>query len=839
MLRRFWLKLTRRRNLERDLEAELAFHREMAHAAGNDRPFDNRTFIEEQARELWRFTLIENLLRDARFGMRRILRDPVLLVGGVVSLGLGIGANTALFSLGTSFLLSEPSVTDAARIVNVHLGGTSHPELRVIDHLRESNTFAAVAGLNTASYTNWSSGGATRRIYAATTTVNFFTAMGVPVAMGHGYSESDRGEVAVLADSFWRARLNADPGVVGRALFFDGKPHTVVGVLPPDHRTLTGFGIVPDVYLPVTDPGAPLEIYARLKPEQQMENAAAALNVFAARLDALAFDPERTFAGSASVHTIAGFARLAEVSELQVVSVFFAILLAVAGMVLLIACVNVAGLLLARDATRQREMAIRSSIGAGRARIVQQLLVESSLLAALGTAAGLLIARFAAVALERLPVPLPVPVRIAVALDWRVAIYASVLAVITILAVGLLPALKTARESAAAPRLARHSRQRLRKTLVTVQVAVAVVVLLTGFLFLFLRNLLRSASADPGFDLEHTIRAQAFLPQQSTASAERVQRTLRAIEGLPGVEAVAAAHYLPFTDSSTRGSEVVFAETGERKYISVSWNSVTADYFRAMAIPMIAGATWDAAAGGATPVVVNRTFVERHFGNRSAVGAKFTWRGEPYRISGVVEGTRILTLGEDPEPQMFEPLVDAGTQVQLVIRTAGSPASMAATVRRALQDAEPEAGIEVEPLRPAIALAFFPSQVGAALMGSIGLLGLCLAGVGIYGTLSYSVVRRAQELAVRKAIGATGASLACLVLIESAQLIGVGSAIGLLAAWLVTKPLAMFFVAGIRPSDPVNFAAVAGVFAALGIIAALGPARRAAAADPADAIRNG
>jgi hypothetical protein len=345
MIRRFWLKLLRRRGLEQDLEAELALHREMAREAGNPIPFGNRALIEEQARDLWCFSSLENLWRDVRYGARGLIRDPVLLLAALASLGLGIGANTTLFSLATELLLSEPSVRDARSLVHVRLGGNSHSRPEAVEFLRRSGVFEEVAGQREDAFVNWIDGAETRRLHCIYTTKNFFTALGTPMAFGRGYGDHDPNEVVVLHHHFWRRHFQGDTSIIGRVINLEGKPYTVVGILPESHRTLVGFGYSPDVYLPGFTYA--FSIYSRLKPDQTREAALHAVQAVGTRLDRELAEPSFKYANHCQVSAIAGFDRIHQEAVLTV-GAFFLVLLVIAGLVLLIACINVASLLLAR-----------------------------------------------------------------------------------------------------------------------------------------------------------------------------------------------------------------------------------------------------------------------------------------------------------------------------------------------------------------------------------------------------------------------------------------------------------------------------------------------------------
>ncbi|MGH9667627.1 MAG: FtsX-like permease family protein, partial [Bryobacteraceae bacterium] len=345
---------------------------------------------------------------------------------------------------------------------------------------------------------------------------------------------------------------------------------------------------------------------------------------------------------------------------------------------LLIACVNVASLLLARASTRRGEIAIRLALGAGRSRLLQQLLVESLLLSLLGAAAGLALAQLVAVSLARVQLPLPLPFRLQVEPDWRVALYAACLTIVATLACGLLPAWQSVKESIA-PDLHRERKSRIRRVLVAAQIAVSVVVLTTGFLFL--RNLFDASAISPGFDVRHTLRADVNLPPVNpNDDTQRVNRyvseSLRALTAAPGIEAAAAARIVPFTDASVFGMLIKFSGAAEPVRTRFYWNAVTPDYFRAMDIPIQQGRTFlNSDRGGEHVAIVNRTFVERYLGHRQPLGTTFLWGPDtktPYRIVGVVGNTKNFSIGEDPQAQFYEPLMqirNGRTRIQFVLRS--------------------------------------------------------------------------------------------------------------------------------------------------------------------------
>jgi predicted permease len=846
-MRRFFLKMFRRRSMERDLEAELEFHREMASAQGNPGALGNATVIQEQARDLWRFTVVENLWRDALYGARSLRRSPALAITALVSLGLGIGINMGIFSLGVQFLFSEPSVTDARSVVSVLLGGNSHAKKAAIEFVRASGLFQDVVGENEESFINFDDGTETRQIFSMQVTKNYFAVLGGPVAYGRGILPQDPDEVVVLSNRFWRTHLRGDPAIVGRAIRLDGRSYTVVGILPADYRIVLGFGFSPDVYVPSYLDSTVLAMYARLKPGMTIGQARAGAVTVARRLDQAMPEPFR-YADDCQVTAVSGIDRLGTLGGggAAILGLFFVILLVVVGLVLLIACLNVASLLLARGSARRTELATRLALGAGRGRLFQQFLVESLLLSLAGAALGLLLHQAMATALAQVRLPLPVPIRLDLRLDWRVTLYAILLTTFATVACGLLPAWRSIRQTIA-PRLRRESRLRGQRTLVAAQVALSVIVLTAGFLFL--RNLWRANAISPGFDVRNTLRADVNLPPMAYKDVLRkrayIGEGLRAMEALPGIEAAAAARIIPFTDNTMFATTLKLKDTGRQVEARFHWNAVTSGYFRAMGIPMERGRTF-APRGGESEarfVIVNRTFAQRFLADREPLGRSFLWGdgAAPYVIVGIVEDTKNLSIGEDDQPQLYEDLwrIDNDrTRVQFVLKSATPPGTQLRAVHEALRQIDPNAGLEVATMYSSIGLAFLPSQAGALLLGSMGALGLLLAAIGLFGVMVYSVTQRTREIGVRMALGADRRAVARMVMAGAAKLVGAGSAIGLCGAFFLVKPLAVFLVPGLHATDPVSFLAVAALLALTGLVAAWGPARRAAAVDPMTSLRH-
>jgi len=465
--------------------------------------------------------------------------------------------------------------------------------------------------------------------------------------------------VVVLRHQFWQDRFNSNPGIVGRSINLDGHAYTVLGILPASHRTLVGFGVSPDIYLPRVLPDTQLELYARVKPGMSLGQCRMALYSLAQCLDRVMPQPDMKYADDTRLTPLAGFARIQQGKGAVLVGVFFAVVLALAGLVLLIACVNVASLMLVRATVRKQEIAVRLSLGASRARLLQQLLAESLLLSLAGTGAGFVLAQLAAKALAAIQLPIPIPLHLQIEPDWRAVAYAAILGAVATIACGLLPAFQSVRESFTES-LHSETRQRLRRVLVTAQVAVSVIVLATGSLFP--RNLFLAGATNPGFDVRATLRAEIHLPpeQYRNPGAQRsyVDRALAQLAAIPGIEAAGAARIIPFTDESNHRAVLTFLETGRKRDASFHTNGVSPDFFRAMNIPLLAGRVFNSADRvGAHAVIVNQKFVELYLDGRPPVGASFRW-GDPrsvYQIVGVVGGTKNSTIGEDPAGSSMKP----------------------------------------------------------------------------------------------------------------------------------------------------------------------------------------
>jgi predicted permease len=479
---------------------------------------------------------------------------------------------------------------------------------------------------------------------------------------------------------------------------------------------------------------------------------------------------------------------------------------------------------------------------------VRQLLAESLLLAALGTAAGLVLSITASHALNSIRLPLPVPIRLHIEPDWRLLGYSMLLAIVCAVLCGLVPALRaTNRDVNTGLKIEERqtgSRSPIQRLLVAGQLAVSVLLLIIGFLFL--KNLRLAGSMNPGFDVHHTIWAYMRLVPEKYVKKERIDTVVRSalekLRTLPGVQSAATLRTVPFNDQQTMGIDVR-SDTGAPVHITYSNNEVGPDYFKTMDIPLLAGREFLFSDGKNAPgaVIINASFAHRLFGDKSAVGHTIrVHSGPPLTIVGVAKDSKYFTMGEKDRPAMYMSYFqsnDAVINLNFMVQSALPPASLVKIISGALGSVDPTAALEVKPMEKSMALAMLPSQAGAALLGSMGALALLLASVGLYGVLLYSVSRRIREFGLRMALGAMRAAVIRLVLKDTVWMLGGGLVTGLLLAFFATPSLSLFLVPEVGVHDVTTFAFTIGVLAAVAVIASVSPVLRAARVDPAIALR--
>jgi predicted permease len=862
LLRRLSLR-SKRAGFNDDLDEEIQFHIETRAAeleqsgisrrdamARARREFGSTTRTREESRAAWQISWLENLAMDVRHAARGLRRAPAFTLAAMLSLAIGIGANTTIFSLTMEFLFSEPSCTDCETLAAVRLGGNSHSYLEHLRLLREAQIFEEIAGYREESEVNWRYGSEAFRLPVIRVTDNYFEAVGIPVLLGRGIRAGER-DVVVLNYHFWKNRLNGDPLILGRSLLVDGRHHSVVGVLPREHRTLLGFGYSPSLYLPVRTEEEPVTLISRRAQGVSHAITFEKLKSATAEIDRVHPNADFKTATNLSVEAVAGFDRLRGKSLVPIVA-FFAMLMVLVGLVLLVACTNVASLLLARSSSRQQELAIRLSLGAGRGRLIRQLLAESLLLALLGTACGLLLNIWLTTLISRVQLPLPVPILLMIEPDWRLLLYSAAVALVCAILSGLMPAFKSVRPDVHSAlklteRQVGYSRWDLRRWLVAGQIAVSVLLLCSGGLFL--RNLMKATAIHPGFDVDRLVWTSVRLvpDRYSDPDARRAFTSvlLDRLRSLPGVEALSVTRIVPFNDNETRGTAVRTDFDHNPVQIGFAANRVGLDYFRTMGIPMLSGREFLAPelSNKSNVVIVNDAFARRLFGQRNPVGHSiYLWTPEPQLIIGVVANIKHFTLGEDTKLALYQPHTTEGEgrrslSLQIMVRTGGQAKDLIRSINAAVAQLEPSAAVEVKPMRNAMGFALLPSQVGAALLGIMGLLGVLLAAVGLYGVLAYLVARRIREIGVRVALGATPGSILWMVLRQSVLMVASGAVIGLTVAAFAMKPLAMFLVPGLSSADPLTMLGVVSVLFAVACAASLGPAWRALRIDPMMALR--
>ena len=867
--------LGRRKRFERELAEEVEFHIETRAAeleagglgraaalAQARRQFGPPLRVREECRSAWQVQWLEDLAADLRYAARAFRRNLGFAATAIICLALAVGANTTMFSLAMEALLGAPSCRDPQSLVQLSVGGNGWvlaPQLRF---LRDSGALPGVAGIQIGVPTNWRDGNGSRRIASMQVTDDYFEVTGIPVALGRPIRRGESHAV-VLTDGF-RRRMGGESAPIGRAMIIDGESYTIVGVLPRDHRMLAGWSFSPDLYLSKTlaeyQDGMDFMVYARLPRGMSRQAAYARLAAVSREMDRVFPNPRHPWVRGLRLSSVSGFEQLAGAGvPVMPVIAFFAMLVMVTGLVLLIACANVSSLLLARAFSRSHEIAIRMSIGGGRGRIVRQLLAESLLLAVCGTGAGLALNLALTHLVSGFRIPTPLPIEFLIQPDWRLAAYSTAIVFVVTLAAGLAPALKGTRHALSgtlqqSEHLAGERRMGLRGVLVAAQIAVSVLLLSGGWVFL--RSLLDASSVRPGFDAEHTVMAQ-WMAAPGAYSNERFQALLAdataRLRAMPGVEAVSLATTVPLNPfmALSRTSGEIRADSGGRaihaQYIS---NSVGPDYFRALDIPIVRGRPFLATdrAGTSAVAILNENLARLLFGAIDPVGHTIRLAANrDATVVGVARNSKYVTLGEEGVLAMYQPFAQRGVSpsdgvvgrtAHMFLRVHGDPGPFLSKIEKTLSEPNPDNAVEVHPMREAADWALLPSRVGAGVFGATALLGLAIAAIGLYGLLLQTVSRRIPEIGLRLALGATPGCILRMVAADSARLVGAGAAIGLTLAVVAMRPLARFLVPGVHATDPWNFVAVCCGLGLVAALATIAPAARALRVEPAVALRH-
>lgn len=856
-----------------DLHAEIAAHLEFEmqeHVARGLPPDEareaarrrvgNLTRIQERASEAWAFPAFETVVKDLRYGLRGIRRSPGFSLVVALTLALGIGANTAIFSVVNAVLLRPLPYPAAERLVWL---GESDPKAEGISvtwvnyqHWRQENhSFEDMAGFRTAHLALTGRGDPlfTR---AGVVTYGFFGLLGAHPVLGRGFSAVDDqpgAAATVLLDyQFWTSKLGADPGVVGQTLALDGKPYQVIGVMPPGFRF---FERGVDYYLPlhrfegaVADRSrhGSMRLLARLKPGVTLAAATADLDLIMQRLGQSDPGPEAQHRADGEFLTEA---------TTGPVRARLLILLAAAGLVLIIACSNVASLVLARSTARAREIAIRAAIGAGRARLLRQLLTENLLLASMGGAVGGLLALWGARVLVAMG-PRAIPRLAETTFDWRVLLFAAGITVLTGVFTGIAPIFSAGRKDLVSALkdgsrgVAGRGGQRSRSALVVAEVAITLVLAFAAGLLL--RNLMAATTADPGYVPEHVLALELALPSRSYKSPPAVagfyDRLEQDLHGLPGVTAVGAVSCPPSVgDCGDWFYSILDLPAPQPSEVPIAlFNTADRDYFGTMRIPVREGRAFNDSDRAAAPLVamVNETFARKWWPRATAVGHRIKFGG-PYRegpvyeIVGVAGDVSQMGLGTEPYPEVYLPFSQSPNQAMVVmVRAGGDVSLLAPAVRRRVSSID--RNLPVESLRPfeqTVAASLAQRQFSALLLGLFAGLAMVLAAVGIYGLLNYWVRVREDEIAIRMALGAPRPAILRWASWQALRLSLLGVAIGLAGGWAASRWL-QNLVFGVSGSGFTTLAGASAAVIGMALLAAAIPAWRATQVDAVDRLHH-
>jgi predicted permease len=875
----YWRRLlfyVRRDRFDRELEEEMRFHLEMKAgenlAAGlsaeeapyaSRRQFGNQTLLQEVSREMWGFRSLETLGQDIRYGVRMLRTHKGFTAVAVLTLALGIGANSAIFSVVNSVLLRELPYREPERLVMVFTEweipqvGTRGMENVFTGadfrDLRDQNQcFEQMAAFSARVNFNLTGSGEPESLVGVSGTANLFALLGIAPEHGRAFlpeeDQTGNNRVVILSGGLWQRRFGSDPKIVGQKITLNNQPYVVIGVAPPDFQ-FPPQNTPADFYIPLALPSEEwnnrvvhrYSAIARLKSQTPIEQAQAEVVGIARRL-------EQQYPNQNRYKRV----RLVPFHQQVVGKVQTAILalLGAAGFVLLIACVNVANLLLARATARQKEIAIRAALGAGRWRVIRQLLTESLLLAVFAGTLALLLA-FWGVELLRMIVPENFPRAEAIGVDIRVFGFTLVVSLLTGIIFGLLPALQgsrtdlneTLKEGGRSSGGGRSNR--LGGLFVISEVALALLLLVGAGLMM--RSFVRLMNVDPGFDPQNVL-AVAIRPPETKYKPEQqaafFQQLLERVRALPGVRSAGAVFPpLGLWDNSSG-----FRIEGEpppppnlsRRIVN---RVVSPDYFKTLNIQLLKGRVITESDGPNKPpvVVINETMARRYWPNEDPIGTRIisgndnTWR----EIVGVVRDVRYNALDTAAGEQVYAPfdLYSGGSYRTLVVRTEGDPLSLLSAVRGEVQAIDKDQPISyIRTMEEMVARSVSQRRFNMLLLAVFAGVALLMAAVGIYGVMSYSVEQRTHEIGLRMALGANTADVLRLLLGQGMKLVVIGVAIGLAAAIAMTRLISSLLF-DVRATDPVTYVAIALLLAAVSLLACYIPARRAAKVDPVVALR--
>jgi predicted permease len=852
--------------------------REARRLFGNRKRFEEEARREASARERktrWQ-DAFDALARDVRYAFRRMAKAPGFTAIAIGSLALGIGANTAIFSLVNAVLLSGLPVRAPQELVEIYTSEehdgypysvSSYPDL---EDLRErTDLFSGVAGYE-AFFSRLETEASTEPIWGEMVSWNIFSLLGIEPEVGRFFVVEEGQSpgthpVVVLGHNYWQKRFGGDPGVVGSGIRLGGHQYTVVGVAPESVQGFTAPGFSMDMFAPYMmadaldlDGGSghltrrtdrSTFIKARLAPGVSVQEARAALQTLSARQREAYPDAwrDRSFnllpTAEVAIHPIVD-------GPLRAVA---ALLLTVVGLVLLVACTNLAGFLLARASDRKKEVALRLALGARRLTLIRQLLTETLILGILGGGAGLLVAHWALQALMAFQPPIPIPINLDVGLDKTVLLFTLGVSAAAGAFFGLVPALQSTRPDVA-PTLkdesgtgtGRMRRFSLRNILIVTQVSVSMVLLLGAGLFL--RSLQSAQTIDLGFTLREggivwLMALGGDIGDEEVANLDRALQE-RAL-AIPGVEKVASAEMLPLGISFQTGSwDIPGVEPPEgEEHHDIAYNTVSRTYFDVMGIPIVAGRSFgpEDRRGSEPVVIISETAARRFWPGENPVGREVlrTSREQPYRIVGVAKDTKAWTLGEEYRPYIYLSKEQSTEVSSMIVATGSIPEAQITTeLLRVARETDPRLVVmEAKTMSDHLSIALFPPRMAALLLGVFGALALILASTGLYGTVAFSVARRTREMGIRLSLGADASGVVAMVLRGAMGLVLVGAVIGLLLSLGLAQAVKGFLY-GVGATDPVAFIGVPAVLVGVALLAALVPARRASRVNPVHALKS-
>ncbi|HEX6717950.1 MAG TPA: ABC transporter permease [Pyrinomonadaceae bacterium] len=814
---------------------------------------------------------MDSLIKDIRYAVRGLIKRPGFVTIAVITLALGIGANTAIFSLVNTVLLRSLPVDRPTEIVSVSVRGKddsmsafSYPNYK---DFRDHND--VLSGLLVYRFVplSLSRGGANERIWGYEVSGNYFDVLNVNAIRGRTFlPEEDQTKlshpVIVVGYDCWQRRFGGDPDLVGKDVLINNHQFRVIGIAPEGFKG-TEFVYSPEIWLPASmiewvEPGATwidnrktknFFAIGRLKSGVSARQAEVSLNLLAQQL---AKEYPDTNEGQSIKIVPPGFI----LPDLRGAVVSFAwVMMAAVGLVLLVTCTNLAGLMLARATDRRREIAIRIAMGANRLRLIRQLLTESILLSFAGGAAGVLLALWIIKVLLALKPPIDFPLALDVSIDWRVLLFSLLVSVAAGAIFGLAPALQATRPNLTTA-LKDTSAQggamktRLRSVLVVAQISISLVVLIAAGLVV--RTLQQLQTMNPGFDTHNALTMSFDLGLQGydDARGQQFYRQLNErLQSLPGVESAAVMSYIPLSLNYNSNNVFVEGKPTERgeNVPQAMTADVGPDYFKTMGTPILQGREFTEADQDKTEkvAVVNEFFVRRLLPElqttAEAVGKRFSFSGPggPWvRIVGVAKGGKYFNIAEDPRPFVWQPMAqDYSSSGILVVRTKGNPEGLFGAVRSQIQSLDPNLPLfDVKTLTEHMRLALFPAKVAATVLGVFGLVALMLSAIGVYGITSYAVAQRTHEIGIRLALGAQLSDVLRLVLSHGLKLTIIGAALGLFGAFLATRAITSVLY-GVSATDPLTFGFVSVLLIGVALVACYVPARRATKVEPVIALR--